>query len=264
MFVPYDGQTKRFDVAVTAQRRYSAQKANRMKRERAVKLKQRFDLESKARSTTQREQQWLTTPPDSACSPSTDAGSQNIESDAKSLVSEVVQQLSPPPSDINCDSDDEEELLPITEGDALARTVSNKLSSLSSRDMIFGGTKTDPFRTAPIKWREYFDPVLDFCREVVAPNPGYFKFLMNHDVLFEAIATYVLCVMPSKTPQTKLAMMYHYGCTLHRIGELLSSETGRGSDAVLLAISNLAVICVGLTQLIRICLLTDVSGILWR
>lgn len=246
MFVPYDGQSKRFDVIVSAQRRYSAQKINREKRERAVKLKQRLDSAKLLYGSTP-EGQSPYTPTESNPSPSTEdeddsalsyspAGSVTQEN----YASAPIDSTTTPVELVDADA----ELPQPSHEEALALTISSKLTSIASRDRVSGGLRIDPFQTYPIKWREYFPAVVDFCKEVVAPRPGYFRFLMGHDVLFEAIVTYILCVMPNKTSQTKLAMMYHYGCTLSKVGKLLSSETERASDAVILAIANLAVICV--------------------
>ena len=127
--------------------------------------------------------------------------------------------------------------------EAQVAAITRKLLALSSGDMIFGGLKTDPFRSYPIKFQDYFSAVVDFCKEVVALGPSYFRFVMQHSVLFEAIITYILCVMPNQTQRTKMAMMYHYGGTLSKIAEQLLAQDQDG-DAVIIAIANLAVISV--------------------
>ncbi|KIX03326.1 uncharacterized protein Z518_06878 [Rhinocladiella mackenziei CBS 650.93] len=242
MFVPYDGQSKRFEVEASAQRRYTAQKINREKREKAVRLKQRLDSES-------RQQHLLTpyvpsscSPPESQCSLSTDDGDSvtGTNSPPRALTPEDTGFDSTTPS---LPGDGDTDFSQSDHHESIALSISTKLRSISKSDMVFGGLRTDPFRSYPIEWREYFPAVLDFAREAVAPRPRYFQYIMEHDVLFEAIVTYVLCVMPNKTPQAKLAMMCHYGGTLSKVSKSLSSATEASSEAVIIAIANLAVIC---------------------
>lgn len=121
--------------------------------------------------------------------------------------------------------------------------------------MVFGGFGKDPFQMYPIKAQEYFPAAMKFLQEEVAAGPSFVRFVMSHDVLFEAIMTYALCVMPKKTRQTETAMMYHYGGTLSKIKAQLLL-TGECGDAVLGAIGNLAVICVRMASLFSVRLLS--------
>lgn len=130
-----------------------------------------------------------------------------------------------------------------------------KLLAICSADMVFGGFGKDPFQMYPIKAQEYFPAAMKFLQEEVAAGPSFVRFVMSHDVLFEAIMTYALCVMPKKTRQTETAMMYHYGGTLSKIKAQLLL-TGECGDAVLGAIGNLAVICVRMASLFSVRLLS--------
>lgn len=240
MFVPYDGQSMCFDLVVSAQRKYSAQKSQRTRREKAAKVRLR---ETESHVSTP----WIFTSPKSPYYVSTtDDEDESPPTYSPPQAHFPAEDTAPIPKS-GAPNVVADEPLQLDHHESLALTISSKLKSISSRDTLSGGLRTDPFQSYPIKWREYFPAVVDFCREVVAPRPGYFRFLMVHDVLFEAIVTYILCVMPNKTSQTKVAIMYHYGCTLSKVGRLLSSDTERASDAMILAIANLAVICVSST-----------------
>ncbi|KIW96203.1 uncharacterized protein Z519_03271 [Cladophialophora bantiana CBS 173.52] len=111
-----------------------------------------------------------------------------------------------------------------------------------STDTVFGGLRTDPFLRYPIGSQDYFPAVIDHCREIIAPSPAFFELFMTHDVLFEAIITWVLCTYLLHTPELKKAMLYHYGGSLSKIRErlLLPGSTRR---AVMAGISNLAAVC---------------------
>jgi hypothetical protein len=121
--------------------------------------------------------------------------------------------------------------------------LSDNVNMINMSDMVFGGLTTDPFDAYPIQAQPYFPAVVDFCKHVVSLGPGYFNFILSNPVLFEAIVTYSLCVMPNQSRDTKVAMMYHYGRTLSKVGSSLSSPKDRSEDALILAICNLAVIC---------------------
>ncbi|KIW78819.1 hypothetical protein Z517_08658 [Fonsecaea pedrosoi CBS 271.37] len=109
-------------------------------------------------------------------------------------------------------------------------------------DSVFGGLRTDPFLRYPIESQEYFPAVIDHCREIVAPGQVFFELFMTHDVLFEAVITWVLCTYLSHTPELKKAMLYHYGGSLSKIRERLLVP-GSTRKAVMAAISNLAGVC---------------------
>ncbi|KIW24772.1 uncharacterized protein PV07_10465 [Cladophialophora immunda] len=111
-----------------------------------------------------------------------------------------------------------------------------------STDSVFGGLRTDPFLRYPIESQDYFPAVIDHCREIIAPSPAFFELFMTHDVLFEAIITWVLCTYLLHTPELKKAMLYHYGGSLSKIRERLLFP-GSTRKAVMAAISNLAGVC---------------------
>ncbi|OAP58256.1 hypothetical protein AYL99_07346 [Fonsecaea erecta] len=111
-----------------------------------------------------------------------------------------------------------------------------------STDNVFGGLRTDPFLRYPIAFQDYFPAVIDHCREIIAPSPAYFELFMTHDVLFEALITWILCTYLLHTPELKKAMLYHYGGSLSKIRELLLFP-GSTRKAVMAAIANLAGVC---------------------
>ena len=250
MFVPYDGESQRFGVTISAQRKYTSQKVNRIKRERAVKAKQRADFENQLQHLSNLQ---TPSPPTSESkyseSPSTSDDGGAVETIASSQALALVEPRSARYTAVRatshpyrltdtCDNASERE-----QDEARAVLITQKLLALSYGDMMFGGLKADPFLSYPIQAQEYFPSVITFCKEVVSLGPSYFQFVMQHDVLFEAIITYVLCVMQNQSSQIKMAMMYHYGGTLSKIGQQLSAQ-GLQGDAVIIAIANLAVICV--------------------
>jgi hypothetical protein len=109
-------------------------------------------------------------------------------------------------------------------------------------DMIFGGTRTDPFLRYPIPERVYFPQVLDVCRTVVAPAPAFLELVMSHDVLFEALVCWVLCTRFSSQWR---AIEVHHNNTLSKVRQLLEKgPRGLARRALMAAISNLAGVCV--------------------
>lgn len=253
MFVPYNGETQRFNVRVSDQRRHSAKTFQRRRREKAVRLKERHDTEAHSTSASPISPQMFSTSPSSTELLSTDDENNDDDDECDGDATTTLKhQLPVSPSTANPsnaeDTTDKSDYLPQKEDhdQSVAQTITHNLRAISRSDMTFGGFRVDPFRSYPIKWREYFPAVTDFCRVVVAPRPNYFQFVMNNGVLFEALVAYGLCVMPTTTPQTQMAMMYHYGSTMSRVSNLLSSGSERASDAVILAICNLAVICVSI------------------
>lgn len=121
--------------------------------------------------------------------------------------------------------------------------VARRFESICSADMVFGGLRHDPFQTYPIQAKEYFPAALDLMRPA-SIGPGYFQFMLQHDVLFEAFLAYTLCVRPVYKSNNARLMRYHYGGSLSKVSaQLLAS--GDTQDAVIMAVSNLAVISVG-------------------
>jgi hypothetical protein len=110
-------------------------------------------------------------------------------------------------------------------------------------DMVFGGYRTDPFLRYPIPFQDYFPAVVDHCKEVIAPDPAFLELVMTHDVLFEAITSWVLCTTLAQTPELRKAMLSHYGSTLSKVRKRLLSR-GTTRRAVMAAMSNLAGVCV--------------------
>ncbi|KAJ9639256.1 hypothetical protein H2204_003867 [Knufia peltigerae] len=256
MFVPYNGETQRFNVCASDQRRHSAKTFQRRRREKAIRSKERRDAEEALLiriSPTESSQIASTSPGSSELLSTTDDGNNDDDADDKrdqdtTATPEHTPPISPSTTNPSTteDTSDHGNYQPRQEDHDLsvAQSITHKLRAISRSDMTFGGFRVDPFRSYPIKWREYFPAVTDFCRVVVAPRPNYFQFVLNNDVLFEALVAYGLCVMPTTTPQTQMAMMYHYGSTMSRVSHVLSSSSERAaSDAVILAICNLAVIC---------------------
>ncbi len=110
-------------------------------------------------------------------------------------------------------------------------------------DMVFGGHQSDPFLRYPIPFQRYFPAAVNHCREVISPDPAFFKLMITHDVLFEAIISWVLYTALAHTLELREAAMRHYGATLAKVREgLLTRGTTR--RAVMAAISNLGGICV--------------------
>ena len=247
MFVPYDGESQRFGVPISAQRRYTSQKVNKIKRERAVKLKQRLDFENQIRRLQTPSPSTSESKSSESLSTSDDDGAiKTIASPrALTLIKPRYAGLMPTSTTSNPYrlTDGNDKASEREQDEARSVLITQKLLALSYGDMVFGGLRADPFESYPIKTQEHFPAVISFCKEVVSFGPSYFQFVMQYDVLFEAIITYVLCVMPNQSPQTKMAMMYHYGGALSKIGQQLSAQ-GLHGDAVIIAIANLAVICV--------------------
>ncbi|KIW13193.1 hypothetical protein PV08_08380 [Exophiala spinifera] len=248
MFVPYNGETQRFNVRVSDQRRHSAKAFQRRRRENAIRFKQHPDTEIIGSPAST---QISSTSPTSSELLSTDDESNDYDDQDVEEIATATLEHQPPVSTSTTtrsnagDTPDNGDHQPQQLGhdQSMTLSVTHKLRAISRSDMTFGGFRVDPFRSYPIKWREYFPAVTDFCRIVVAPRPNYFQFVMENDVLFEAIVTYCLCVMPATTPQTQMALMYHYGGTMSKVSRFLSSGSKEASDAVILAICNLAVIC---------------------
>ena len=111
-------------------------------------------------------------------------------------------------------------------------------------DMIFGGYRSDPFLRYPIPFQSYFPAAVDHCKEVVSPDQAFFKLVITHDVLFEAIISWVLYTTLAHTPELRKAALFHYGATLSKVREGLLTR-GSTRRAVMAAISNLGGICVG-------------------
>ncbi|KIW73838.1 hypothetical protein, variant [Phialophora macrospora] len=109
-------------------------------------------------------------------------------------------------------------------------------------DMVFGGYRIDPFLRYPIPFQDYFPAVVDHCKEVIAPDPAFLELVMTHDVLFEALTSWVLCTTLSQTPELRKAMLSHYGSTLSKVRKRLLSR-GMTRRAVMAAMSNLAGVC---------------------
>lgn len=258
MFVPYDGQSKRFDttVAFSAQRRYTSQKIHKAKRDKAVKLKELLDSQNNPSSVPSASSAASTTNLQHAPSPSDSSISHSRDDDdssamaivtspgARALVSDRAQ-----PSPLNSLTIRQHRKSVYPPGKDHSHPTPPKMPF---SDMIFGGLRVDPFETYPIQAQSYFPAVVDFCKEVVSLGPGYFQFVFSNDVLFEAVVTYILCVMPHQSRETKLAMMHHYGSTLSKIGQSLSSNQASSRDDVILAICNLAVISVRDTMEIHV------------
>lgn len=120
----------------------------------------------------------------------------------------------------------------------LSRSSANAFS-----DKVFGGLRTDPFVQYPIPFQNYFPAAVDHCRQVVVPDPAFFRLIVTHDVLFEAVLTWVLCTTLSHDPEIRKAMFKHYGNTLSKIRARLLSR-GSMRRAVMASISNLAGVCV--------------------
>ena len=108
--------------------------------------------------------------------------------------------------------------------------------------MVFGGLRHDPFQTYPVQAREYFPAALDLMRQA-SVGPGYYQFMLQHDVLFEAFLAFTLCVRPIHKSDNMRIMRYHYGGTLSKVNEQLLSSGGT-QDAVIIAIINLAIVSV--------------------
>lgn len=252
MFVPYDGQSKRFDttVAFSAQRRYTSQKIHKAKRDKAVKLKELLDSQNNATATSSASASVSsapsTTDPQHASSPSESHGSQSVDDDNDQAMTLVT---SPGAHALAANRGHSSNALTLRQHRASIHQSAKDQSqptppNMPFSDMIFGGLRVDPFSTYPIQARSYFPAVVDFCKEVVSLGPGYFQFVFNNEVLFEAVVTYILCVMPQQSRETKMAMMHHYGSTLSKIAQSLSSNQASSRDDVILAICNLAVIAV--------------------
>jgi len=255
MFVPYDGQSKRFDgtVAFSAQRRYTSQKIHKAKRDRAVKQKELLDSLNKAAasapsssSSSSSTAKHPPSPPDSNNSRSAD------DDDDDSAITVVT---SPGARSLVADRARPSNSLTLRQIQGVtpqSHSGTEHFQPTSAKipfsDMVFGGLRVDPFETYPIQTQSYFPAVVDFCKEVVSLGPGYFQFVFSNDILFEAVVTYILCVMPQQSREIKLAMMHHYGSTLSKISRSLSSSQARSRDDVILAICNLAVICVSLAM----------------
>lgn len=242
MFVPYDGQSKRFDttVAFSAQRRYTSQKIHKAKRDRAVRLKELLDSQSNAASASSSSRL------QHAPSPSDSNNSRSVDDDDENALTVVT---SPRARSLVADRARPSNSLTLRQNQTTLYQPGNDSSQptpprIPFSDMVFGGLRVDPFETYPIQTQSYFPAVVDFCKEVVSLGPGYFQFVFTNDVLFEAVVTYILCVMPQQSREIKLAMMHHYGSTLSKISQSLSSSHARSRDDVILAICNLAVICV--------------------
>ena len=248
MFVPYNGESKRFDTSVTfsAQRRFTSQKIHRAKREKAIRLKGLADSQNipspdPSRSDTTEDPP--VSPPEKHSQILTPESEADSTVDANAVITrQDVQTM----DDVTFDSSATVDYLKnatrlICESQ---RDNSSPNLRLPLNDMLFGGMRADPFANYPISPQTYFPFIVDFCREVVALGPIYFQFILSHEVLFEAIVTYVLCVQPRQTPETKVAMMHHYGSTLKNIRLSISDPSRRIGDDIILAIANLAVICV--------------------
>ncbi|RVX74619.1 hypothetical protein B0A52_01745 [Exophiala mesophila] len=247
MFVPYNGESKRFDTSVTfsAQRRFTSQKIHRAKREKAIRLKGLADSQNipspdPSRSDTTEDPP--VSPPEKHSQILTPESEADSTVDANAVITrQDVQTM----DDVTFDSSATVDYLKnatrlICESQ---RDNSSPNLRLPLNDMLFGGMRADPFANYPISPQTYFPFIVDFCREVVALGPIYFQFILSHEVLFEAIVTYVLCVQPRQTPETKVAMMHHYGSTLKNIRLSISDPSRRIGDDIILAIANLAVIC---------------------
>lgn len=256
MFVPYDGQSKRFDttVAFSAQRRYTSQKIHKAKRDKAVKLKELLDSQNNTSSVPSASSTASTTNLEHAPSPSDSSISHSKDGDDSSAMAIVT---SPRARALVADRAQPSNSLTIRQHRNSVYPPGKDHShptppKMPFSDMIFGGLRVDPFETYPIQAQSYFPAVVDFCKEVVSLGPGYFQFVFSNDVLFEAVVTYILCVMPHQSRETKLAMMHHYGSTLSKIGQSLSSNQASSRDDVILAICNLAVISVRDTMQIHV------------
>lgn len=256
MFVPYHGKSKRFDTAVTfsAQRRFTSQKIHKEKREKAIKLKALLDSQN------------LPSPPNSL-SDTTEVQSDQPDQPDQPSQSYQSPSSSPPHRHNPSTLPISDSSLIVTRQDAQSTSSSalvclqnatrlayeaqpddtstfSATTTIAFNDMVFGGLRVDPFANYPIPPQSYFPYIVDFCKEVVALGPIYLQFILSHDILFEAIVTYVLCVHPQQTPETNIAMMHHYGSTLSKVRLSLSMPNRRTRDDVILAVANLAVICV--------------------
>lgn len=246
MFVPYHGESKRFDASVpfSAQRRFTSQKIHRAKREKAVKLKDLADSQNIPSPTPSRSD---TTEDAPLSPPEKHHQPLSPESDGESnavITTQDVQLTDILPFDSSSAVTYLQHAARLVY-EAQRRNPAVPTAQISFSDMVFGGLRSDPFANYPISPQNYFPFIVDFCKEVVALGPIYFQFILSHEVLFEAIVTYVLCVQPRQTPETKVAMMHHYGSTLKNIRLSISDPSRRVGDDVILAIANLAVICVG-------------------
>ncbi|KAJ9607070.1 hypothetical protein H2200_008142 [Cladophialophora chaetospira] len=90
----------------------------------------------------------------------------------------------------------------------------------ATSDMVFGGSRSDPFLQYPIRFRPYFPAVVDHCKEVIAPDAAFFQLVMTQDVLFEAILSWVLYTTLAHTPELEEAALLHYGATLAKLYQI--------------------------------------------
>ena len=227
MFMVYDGPTRRFDRAV----RSPCPQFQARHERRNLKIKTRLETQTSYYPCSDESSPIL----DTITSSTDDDGGNTSDSDPETPPEESNYEFSNP-----IISDDSN----ITHEPQYEYTAQKV--SFPYEDMCFGGCKTDPFWSYPIKAQEYFPQCVEFCIETVSPTHSYFQYLMQHDVLFEAIITYSLCVMPpSRQSSTmRMALMQHYGSTLAKINERLSDPLRCSDDSVILAIANLIVICV--------------------